>query len=262
MITGGPERAEPGLWTGEAYPQMRVLAGARVATCSTVLLSAPDWGASSPGGIMQESHTILVGNLTADPTLKWVQSGAPVCNFRIGVTPRWRDRESGQWRDGSSMFVGVDCWRTLAENANATLRKGDRVVVVGRLRQRSYLTPEGQERINVEVDAETIGPDLNRHVATLRKASRSSTAGGSGSPPSGEGHPDGADANNGQRGGPQRSDFGDPEDADLGDPEPADLGGAEPADFGARDDGRDPGLEADPDVPSAEQFARLAPAAD
>jgi single-strand DNA-binding protein len=143
---------------------------------------------------MQESHVILVGNLTADPSLKSVPSGAKVCNFRIGVTPRWRDKESGQWRDGDSMFYGVDCWRALAENANDTLRKGDRVVVVGRLRQNSWTSPEGQERSSVEVEAETVGPDLNRHVAILRKVSRNSAPSGGSDPSGGGGATPGVDA--------------------------------------------------------------------
>lgn len=119
---------------------------------------------------MQDSYVQLTGNLTADPIIRSFPSGAIVCNFRIGVSARWRDRESGEWRDGDATFYTVSCWRQLACNVSETVRKGDRVVVVGRLRDRSWVTSSGERRTTHEVDADIVGPDLNRHVAALRKS--------------------------------------------------------------------------------------------
>lgn len=115
---------------------------------------------------------LVTGNLVADPQLRIVASGAPVCSFRIGVTPRHRDKDSGQWVDGTSMFLSVSAWRGLAENVHASLHKGDRVVVHGRMRQRSFTTQAGEERVVSEIDADFVGPDLNRHTAVLAKPDR------------------------------------------------------------------------------------------
>lgn len=126
---------------------------------------------------MQDSYVQLTGNLTADPVVRRFPSGAVVCNFRIAVSSRWRDRESGQWRDGEATFYNVSCWRQLAQNVADTLRKGDRVIVVGRLRDRIWVTAAGEQRSAHEVDADAIGPDLNRHVASLRKPERPAVPG-------------------------------------------------------------------------------------
>lgn len=139
---------------------------------------------------MQESQTILVGNLTADPVFRVIPSGAAVTSFRIACTPRLRDKETGSWRDGDPVFAGVSCWRHLAENVADTVRRGDRVVVIGRLRLRTWTGNDGLERTSLEVDADTVAPDLNRHTAQLRKVSRS--AAGAASSPDGAGaEPDG-----------------------------------------------------------------------
>jgi single-strand DNA-binding protein len=121
---------------------------------------------------MQESHIQVTGNLCADPILRVVGNGTPVSNFRIANTPRWRDRESGVWRDGTTTFFNVSCWRALAENVTASLVKGDKVVVIGRLRQRDFVTSAGVERMSLEIDADLVGPDLNRQTANVRKAQR------------------------------------------------------------------------------------------
>lgn len=122
---------------------------------------------------MQESHIQVTGHLCADPALRVVGNGTPVSNFRIASTPRWRDRESGVWRDGDTTFYSVSCWRALAENVTASLVKGDKVVVIGRIRQRSFVTSAGVERTTLEVDADLVGPDLNRQTAIVRKVTRS-----------------------------------------------------------------------------------------
>lgn len=115
---------------------------------------------------------LVNGNLVADPQLRIVASGAPVCSFRIGVTPRHRDKDTGNWVDGTAMFLSVSAWRGLAENAHASLHKGDRVVVHGRMRQRAFTTQAGEERVVWEVDADLVAPDLNRHTAVLAKPDR------------------------------------------------------------------------------------------
>jgi single-strand DNA-binding protein len=126
---------------------------------------------------MQEFSTTVIGNLVADPQIRIVPSGAPVCSFRIGVTPRHKDA-TGQWVDGTSMFLSVSAWRALAENSHASLHKGDRVVVIGRLRQRAYTTQLGEERVVWEVDADMVAPDLSRHTAALARPARSQPAAG------------------------------------------------------------------------------------
>ena len=121
---------------------------------------------------MQEFTTTVIGNLVADPQLRIVGSGVAVCSFRLGVTPRHRERDTGQWVDGTSMFLSISAWRSLAENAHASLHRGDRVVVIGRMRQRSYTTQMGEERVVWEVDADLVAPDLSRHTAVLAKPPR------------------------------------------------------------------------------------------
>ena len=132
---------------------------------------------------MQDFTTLVVGNLTADPQLRVVASGAPVCSFRIGVTPRHRDKDSGSWVDGRSMFLSVSAWRALAENCHATLHKGDRVVVHGRMRERVFTTQAGETRVVWEVDADLVAPDLTRHAAVLRRPDRRAPASGQPSVP-------------------------------------------------------------------------------
>lgn len=102
----------------------------------------------------------VVGNLTDDPELRFTPSGAPVSNFTVASTPRSFDKESQEWRDGESMFLRCSIWRQYAENVAESLRKGDRVIVQGRLKQRSYETSEGEKRTVFELDVEEIGPAL------------------------------------------------------------------------------------------------------
>lgn len=128
---------------------------------------------------MQESHVEVIGNLTADPVTKVIgPKDTAVTNFRLASTPRWRDKDTGAWRDGETSFYNVSTWRWLAENVAASLHKGDRVVVIGRLRQRTYLTADAVERTSLDIDADLVGPDLNRHVAAVRKVDRPASAPG------------------------------------------------------------------------------------
>jgi single-strand DNA-binding protein len=108
--------------------------------------------------VASDNQVVLVGNLTADPELKFTSNGVAVANFRLAVTPRVRDGDN--WRDGDTSFFRVNVWRQQATNIADTLQKGMRVVVVGRLRMRSWETPEGDKRQVVEVTAEEIGPSL------------------------------------------------------------------------------------------------------
>ena len=122
-----------------------------------------------------DNQVVLVGNLTADPELKFTSNGVAVANFRVAVTARVRDGNA--WRDGDTSFYRITCWRDLAEHVTDSLGKGDRVLVVGQLRMRSWETPEGEQRSVTEVEADEIGPSLKFATA---KVERSSYGGGSG----------------------------------------------------------------------------------
>jgi single-strand DNA-binding protein len=120
---------------------------------------------------MATDNTVyLVGNLTDDPELRFTPGGAAVASFRLAVTPRVRDGEG--WRDGETSFFRVNVWRQLAENVSDTLGKGSRAIVVGRLRSRSWETPEGEKRSAVEVEADEVGPSLKFATATVERAGR------------------------------------------------------------------------------------------
>ena len=114
----------------------------------------------------------VVGNLTADPQQRVTASGATVVGFRVAASPRRYDREAQEWRDGDPMFIGVSCWRQLAGNVLATLRKGDSVIVRGRLTMRTYDDRSGSQRTVHEIDATSIGPDLTWNPAEIRRPHR------------------------------------------------------------------------------------------
>lgn len=122
----------------------------------------------------------VVGNLTADPELRFTPSGAAVANFTVASTPRTYDRQSGEWKDGEALFLRCNIWREAAENVAESLTRGARVVVTGRLKQRSFETREGEKRTVVEVEVDEIGPSLRYATAKVTKTSRGSS-GGSGS---------------------------------------------------------------------------------
>jgi single-strand DNA-binding protein len=120
----------------------------------------------------------VVGNLTADPELRFTPSGAAVANFTVASTPRILDRQSGEWKDGEALFMRCNIWREAAENVAESLSRGSRVIVTGRLKQRSYETREGEKRTVVEVEVEEIGPSLKYATAKVNKASRGGGGGG------------------------------------------------------------------------------------
>jgi single-strand DNA-binding protein len=116
----------------------------------------------------------LVGNLVDAPELRFTPSGAAVAKFRIASTPRIFDKNTNDWRDGDALFMTVDCWRQLAENVAESLERGTRVVVVGRLKQESYETKEGEKRTVYKVEADEVAPSLKFATAKPNKTSRNS----------------------------------------------------------------------------------------
>ena len=127
-----------------------------------------------------ETVITVVGNLTADPELRFTSSGAAVANFTVASTPRTLDRQSGEWKDGDALFLRCNIWRQAAENTAETLTRGMRVVVQGRLRQRSFETREGEKRTVVEMEVDEVGPSLRYATAKVNKVSRQGGASGSG----------------------------------------------------------------------------------
>ena len=124
-----------------------------------------------------ETVITVIGNLTADPELRWTQSGAAVADFTVASTPRTYDRNAGEWRDGDTLFMRCSVWRETAENVAESLRKGMRVIVQGRLTQRSYDTQQGERRTVVELQVDEVGPSLRRARAQV---TRTAPSGGGG----------------------------------------------------------------------------------
>ena len=122
----------------------------------------------------------VVGNLTDDPELRFTPSGAAVAKFRIASTPRTFDRAANDWKDGEALFLRASCWREFAEHVAESLQRGARVIVTGRLRQRSYETREGEKRTVIELEVDEIGPSLRYATAKVTKASRGEGGGGFG----------------------------------------------------------------------------------
>ncbi len=122
----------------------------------------------------------VVGNLVADPELRFTPSGQPVATFRVASTPRMRDNATGEWKDGDSLFLSCNVWRQAAENVAESLQRGMRVIVTGRLRQRNYETKEGEKRTVYEVEVDDVGPSLKNASAKVNRASRGTSEGGFG----------------------------------------------------------------------------------
>ena len=120
-----------------------------------------------------ETVITVVGNLTADPELRFTASGAAVANFTVASTPRTFNRTSGEWEDGQPLFLRCGLWRQPAENVAESLLKGARVILTGRLRQRSFETKDGEKRTVIELEVDEVGPSLRYATATVAKATRS-----------------------------------------------------------------------------------------
>ena len=144
-----------------------------------------------------ETVITVVGNLTDDPELRFTPSGAAVANFTVASTPRTLDRQTNEWKDGDALFLRCSIWRQAAENVAESLTRGMRVIVSGRLRQRSYETKEGEKRTVVELDVEEIGPSLKYATAKVTKANRPGGQGG----PGGGGWSGGGSGGGGNSGG-------------------------------------------------------------
>ena len=119
-----------------------------------------------------ETVMTLIGNLTADPELRFTPSGAAVANFTIASTPRSFDKQSNEWKDGETLFLRCTAWREMAENVAESLTKGTRVIVQGRLKARSYETREGERRTTQELDVDEIGPSLRYATAKVTRNQR------------------------------------------------------------------------------------------
>jgi single-strand DNA-binding protein len=141
----------------------------------------------------------VVGNLVADPELRFTPSGQPVATFRVASTPRIRDNATNEWKDGDSLFLSCNVWRQAAENVAESLQRGMRVIVTGRLRQRNYETKEGEKRTVYEVEVDDVGPSLRNASAKVNRASRGAGEGGfgGGNRPSGGGYSGGQGSSGG-----------------------------------------------------------------
>ena len=127
-----------------------------------------------------ETVITIIGNLTNDPELRFTPSGAAVANFTVASTPRTFDRQSNEWKDGDTLFMRCSVWRQAAENVAESLTRGARVVVTGRLKQRSFDTKEGEKRTVIELEVDEIGPSLRYATAKVNRAQRSDSGGGGG----------------------------------------------------------------------------------
>jgi len=125
-----------------------------------------------------ETIITVVGNLTADPELRYTQGGLAVANFTIASTPRTFDRQANDWKDGDPLFLRASCWREFAEHVAGSLTKGSRVVATGRLKQRNYDDRDGNKRTAIELEVDEIGPSLRYATAQVTRASGGSTGGG------------------------------------------------------------------------------------
>jgi single-strand DNA-binding protein len=120
----------------------------------------------------------VVGNLVADPELRFTPSGQPVATFRVASTPRVMDRQTNEWKDGDSLFLTCNVWRQAAENVAESLQRGMRVIVTGRLKQRNYETKEGEKRTVYEIEVDDVGPSLRNASAKVNRVSRGGGEGG------------------------------------------------------------------------------------
>ena len=125
-----------------------------------------------------DTQGTVVGNLVSDPELRYTPTGVAVANFRVASTPRTFDRQANEWKDGDSLFLTCNVWRQAAENVAASLQRGMRVVVQGRLHQRSYETREGEKRTVFEIEVDDVGPSLRNASAKVTKSNRSGGGGG------------------------------------------------------------------------------------
>jgi single-strand DNA-binding protein len=161
-----------------------------------------------------DTQITIVGNLVDDPQLRYTPTGNAVANFRIASTPRFMDRATNEWKDGDSLFLTCNVWRQPAENVAESLQRGMRVIVSGRLRQRSYETKEGEKRTVYEVEVDEVGPSLRNASAKVTKSQRS--GGGQGGGGFGGGSSSGGYGSGSGGGGSSRPPADDPWASDSG----------------------------------------------
>jgi len=125
-----------------------------------------------------DTQITVIGNLVADPELRFTSQGQAVASFRVASTPRFFDRQTNDWKDGESLFLSCTVWRQYAENVSESLSKGMRVIVVGRLKQRSFETREGEKRTSFEIDVDDVGPALRTATAKVARIDRDNSGGG------------------------------------------------------------------------------------
>jgi single-strand DNA-binding protein len=155
-----------------------------------------------------DTQITVVGNLVADPELRFTASGQPVATFRVASTPRVMDRTTNEWKDGDSLFLTCNVWRQAAENVAESLQRGMRVIVTGRLKQRNYETKEGEKRTVYEVEVDDVGPSLRNASAKVARANRTGGAGGSGGGGYGGGGQSSGGGNQSSGGGNQGGGYG------------------------------------------------------
>jgi single-strand DNA-binding protein len=148
-----------------------------------------------------DTQITIVGNLVNDPELRFTPNGQAVATFRVASTPRFRDQQSGEWKDGESLFLTCNVWRQAAENVAESLQRGMRVIVQGRLKQRSYETREGEKRTVYEIEADDVGPSLKSATAKVNKTQRQGGGGGFGGGGGGGGGQGGGGFGGGNQGG-------------------------------------------------------------
>ena len=149
----------------------------------------------------------VIGNLTADPELRYTPAGASVANFTVASTPRTFERNSNEWKDGDALFMRCNIWKDAAENVAESLTRGSRVIVSGRLKQRSYETREGEKRTVVELEVDEIGPSLKYATAKVNKVNRGGGNGGGQQRSSQGDDPWGASPQSGNFGGAEEPPF-------------------------------------------------------
>jgi len=125
-----------------------------------------------------DTQITIAGNLVGDPELRYTSTGQAVASFRVASTPRFLDKSTNEWKDGDSLFLTCNVWRQAAENAAESLQRGMRVIVTGRLRQRSYETREGEKRTVYEVEVDAVGPSLRNASAKVNRVARSGSGDG------------------------------------------------------------------------------------
>jgi single-strand DNA-binding protein len=158
-----------------------------------------------------DTQITIAGNLVDDPELRFTPAGQPVARFRVASTPRFRDNATGEWKDGDSLFLTCNVWRQAAENVAESLTRGMRVIVSGRLRQRSYETKEGEKRTVYEVEVDDVGPSLRNASAKVNRVARSGGDGGYGGGQRGSGGSGGRSSGGGQGGQGGQGGGGDPD---------------------------------------------------